>query len=86
MTSSEARNKQVKKLVNLLSPASLEGQPAKRRSTKKRARKKAPAHLRDHQVGDRCYYYYIRGKDKEVYLGDADSILEAVRARKGDIK
>ncbi|OGN90757.1 MAG: hypothetical protein A2Z70_01375 [Chloroflexi bacterium RBG_13_48_17] len=55
----------------------------KRRSTKKRAhRRLAEPHLRKHQVKGKTYYYYCRGADREIYLGDAGTILMAVAAAK----
>lgn len=53
--------------------------------TKKRAYRKsrtAQSHIRPHKVKGRTYYSYVRGTDKEIYLGDADTILKAVQAVK----
>jgi len=46
--------------------------------TNKRIHRITEPHLRPHQVKGRTYYYYCRGTDKEIYLGTADHILEAV--------
>ena len=53
-----------------------------RRHSTKRGRRLAEPHLRAHISHGKIYYYYCRGADKEFYLGDADSILGAVRKNK----
>lgn len=36
-------------------------------------------HIRPHKVKGRIYYSYYNGTDKEIYLGTADRILQAVK-------
>lgn len=48
---------------------------SKTRSTKSRGRPLAVAHLRPHTSNGKIYYYYCRGRDPEIYLGSADTIL-----------
>lgn len=50
--------------------------------TNRKLRRMAEPHLRPHKVKGRVYYTYVRGTDKEIYLGDANAILRAVRAFK----
>jgi hypothetical protein len=70
-----------KKLVDLIPPASLNGPEMGKEPTKKRGyRKKAPGRLRPHTVNGKVYYYFCRGRDKEIYLGSADRILMAMRS------
>lgn len=69
------------KLVRKADPASLNLGTLPKRQTKKRAR--APARLKEKVIKGKKYYYWHREGRKEVYLGDADRILEAVRSSKG---
>lgn len=71
----------LEKLVDDIPLVSLDIPLPKRRSTKRQSRKRAEPHLRAHKVKGRDYYYYVRGTDKEIYLGDADSILKAVKGK-----
>lgn len=51
-------------------------------TTKKRAyriRRLADPHIRSKKIKGRLFYYYVRGTDKEIYLGSADTILRAVK-------
>ena len=80
-----SKNGRDKKLVEKGGNPRLKNSAAKN-PTKKRAyrkRRTAEAHIRPHKVKNRTYYSYVRGSDKEIYLGDADAILKAVRAMKG---
>ena len=74
-------------LSEQLEPGSLGRQGKSKRSNKKHAgRPLAEAHIaeRTRKAKGKVYRYYnyCRGTDKEVYLGNADSILEAVKGRK----
>ena len=79
MTTIKANNNELKKLVNDIPLFTPDKQVSKKHSTKKRIRRIAEPHIRAHQVKGRQYYSYIRGEDKEIYLGTAESILKAVR-------
>ena len=79
MSEVEASIGALEKLVNELPAVSFDATVPKRRSTKKRVRKLAGPHIREHCVKGKRYYYYIRGTDKEIYLGDAESILKAMK-------
>lgn len=79
MTTSKAEKEDRKKLVDndSLSVAGLMAQA--RGPTKKRIWRTADPHIRRHLVKGRTYYTYCRGTDREIYLGDADDILRAVK-------
>ena len=79
MTMTKAENIELEKLVEDIPPASLDIPIPRTGLTKKRTRKLAAPHLRPHNVRGHVYYYYCRGADKEIYLGDADAILRAVK-------
>jgi hypothetical protein len=68
-------------LVEDMPVVSLDIQVPKKNSTKKRIRRIAEPHIRSHQVNGYLYYYYVRGEDREIYLGSADTILKAVTGR-----
>jgi hypothetical protein len=68
---------ELEKLVNLLPPPVLVVPLPKPHRLK--GRHKEPAHIRGHLVKGKVYYYYLRGTDREIYLGSADSILKAVK-------
>jgi len=82
MIYTDSEIKELEKLVNDIPLISLDVPVPKTRLTKRQPRKRAEAHIRAHTSKGREYYYYIRGTDKEIYLGNADSILEAVKGRK----
>lgn len=44
---------------------------------------RAAPHIRKHEVKGRVYYCYVRGTDREIYLGSADIILKAVQDYRG---
>jgi hypothetical protein len=79
MTTFEREIEDIEKLVEQVPLVNLDVTGLKRRVTKRHARKLAKPHIRAHRVKDSVYYTYCRGADKEVYLGDADSILRAVK-------
>ena len=81
MTMFEAKDTTLEKLVEDTPLVSLDIPVPKTPLTKKhsRIRRIAYPHIRGHQVKGHVYYFYVRGTDKEVYLGDADSILRAVK-------
>ena len=72
-----------KKLVKNHTPVRHGNQVSPGQLTKKGSRHTAEPYLRPHQVKGKSYYYYCRGTDKEIYLGDAAAILKAVRKDKG---
>lgn len=47
-----------------------------------RKRKIAKGHIYHRDRGKNRFYYYRRGTDPEIYLGDADTILEKVKGKK----
>lgn len=67
------------KLVKNRGTATLDYISPKHRSTKKRVHKQAIPYLRPHKVKGHIYYSYCWGTDREIYLGDADTILHAVK-------
>lgn len=77
MKVTEAEKRELEKLVEDMPVGSFGIPLPRKRLTNKR--KTAEPHLRPHKVKGRTYYTYCRGIDKEVYLGDADSILQAVK-------
>lgn len=79
MEIAKAEKENIEKLVEEIPPASLDVPLPQRRSTKKRVRRIAEPHIRAHQVKGHVYYTYCRGTDKEIYLGDADAILKAMK-------
>ena len=83
MTMTKAENIELEKLVEDIPPASLDIPIPRTGLTKKRTRQLAPPRIREHVIekkGRKYYYYcYCRGTDKEIYLGDADAILRAVK-------
>ena len=81
MTYTNSDIEELEKLVNDIPLTSLDMLAPKPRLTKRQPRKRAEAHIRAHMSKGREYYYYIRGTDKEIYLGNADSILEVVKGR-----
>jgi ribosomal protein S20 len=81
MVMSKAKDTTPGKLVNNIPLVSLDIPVLQKPSTKKRIRRIAEPHIRGHQVKGRVYYTYCRGTDREVYLGDADAILKAVKSR-----
>lgn len=50
--------------------------------SKRKIRKFADPYLRAKKVNGKLYYFYRRGVDPEIYLGDADAILRAIQANK----
>jgi len=58
--------------VNALNSA---GITAPRKGSKQGARPR----IKPRNVKGKTYYYYCRGADKEIYLGDAEAILKAVK-------
>lgn len=43
-------------------------------------KKKQPAgRIRGHWIKGKTYYYYCRGRNKEIYLGSAEAILRAMK-------
>lgn len=85
METLEARKKRLKKLVDKIPLASYNVPIPDTTLTKKRAyriRRIAEPHLRPHTVKGKQYWYYCRGADNEIYLGDADFILMAVQSKK----
>jgi len=79
MTTTKANNKEREKLVNNIPPDSLEVRIPEKGLTNRPIRRITVPYLRAHKVKGRLYYTYCRGTDKEIYLGDADSILRAVK-------
>ena len=83
MAELEAKLAELEKLVENTSGVTLEitDMPtAPRNMTKKQLRRIAGPRIRAHKVKGRQYYYYVRGTDKEIYLGSADSILRQIMA------
>jgi hypothetical protein len=78
----ETAKTDIEKLVEDIPIVSLDIPIHKKPPTKKRIRRIAEPHIRGHQVKGRVYYYYVRGMDKEVYLGNADAILQALNGGK----
>jgi hypothetical protein len=71
----EREMKAILKLVEGAGSASYGGDPQGKRLTKKRVRRIADPHIRKHKVKGKEYYYFCRGIDKEIYLGDAERLL-----------
>ena len=89
MVHGKAKDIDVEKLVNDTPLVSLDIPLPERTLTKKRIyriRRIAEPHIRAHMSKGRPYYYYLRGKDKEEYLGDADYILSLVLKERGKTK
>jgi hypothetical protein len=83
MVMSKAKDTTPEKLVEDIPLVSLDIPVPKIPLTKKRSRVRrfAEPHIRGHHVKGRVYYTYCRGTDREIYLGDADAILKAVKSR-----
>ena len=77
----EANNIDIEKLVDNIPLVSLDVPVPQKPLTKKRSRIRriADPHIRGHQVKGKTYYFFCRGVDKEIYLGDAVTILKAVK-------
>ena len=75
MTIAETGNKGNKKLVENRGSARRGGNGRSKRLTNRLAE----PHIRAHEVKGKRYYYYVRGTDREIYLGTANAILEAVK-------
>lgn len=85
MDTTEIDNRADKNLVEGTGVDSFGHDGSKSPSTKKRSyriRRIADPHIRAHMSNGRPYYYYCRGTDKEIYMGDADTILQAVKGNK----
>ncbi len=85
MVNLEREIMEVEKLVEEERPVMPDMLRSEMALTNKRAyrkRKLAGAHIRAHNVKGKLYYYYVRGTDKEVYLGDAAAVLRAVKKGK----
>jgi len=82
MTEPKANKEDQEKLVEVIPPVSLDAPLPSRGLTNRKTRRIAEPHLRAHKVKGRLYYYYCRGIDPEIYLGDADTILLAVKGSK----
>jgi len=82
MTNTEAKEKELEKLVEDIPLVSYDMPVPKTPSTKKHSQKTAQPTIRSHMVKGRPYYYYCRGTDKEIYLGSARGILKAVKGKK----
>lgn len=78
MVQVEANENQDENLVDELSLDRLPSKGPKRG----RLKRVVEPHLRPHKSNGKLYYYYCRGAYQEIYLGDADTILKAVRAYK----
>ena len=70
MTISKGEKAELEMLVEDIPVASLDIDVPKRGLTKKRIRRIAEPHLRAHRVKGRIYYCYVRGTDREIYLGE----------------
>jgi len=82
MTSNKAKDLDIEKLVEDITLVSLDLPLPSRQLTKKRVyriRRIAEPHIRPHISKGRPYYYFCRGIDKEIYLGDAETIYKAVK-------
>ena len=82
MVNSKAKITADEKLVDVSPPATPDIPIPKLPRLTKKIRRVAEPHIRGHKVKGRNYYYYVRGTDPEIYLGDADTILRAVRESK----
>jgi len=72
----EANKKDAEKLVQKQSISSFVDSVTKQARTKKQPQ----ATIRPHNVKGRTYYCYRKG-GREIYLGDADSILAKVKGK-----
>lgn len=81
MVNNKADFTELEKLVDNVPLVSYDISVPQRLPTKKRIRRIADPHIRAHQVKGKQYYYYCRGTDKEIYLGDAETILRKVRVK-----
>ena len=72
------------KLVKNLGDVSLDigEMPSRKEFMTNRIKRIAVPYLRHHTVKGRLYYTYCQTPDKEIYLGTADNILEAVMRAK----
>jgi hypothetical protein len=66
-------------LVQVIPPASLKEDGAKKLRTKKRARHKAEGHIEHFKVHGSTFYRYRRGTDMPVYLGTAENIRDKMK-------
>ena len=82
MGNSKAKMNNTEKLVDVKPPTTPDLTIPKIPRLTKKIRRVAEPHIRGHKVKGRNYYYYVRGTDPEIYLGDADTILRAVRESK----
>jgi hypothetical protein len=82
MNITKAKNPDVEKLVENIPGAVLDIPLTEKPSTKKRVRRVVEPHVRAREVTKNgkkyVYYCYVRGTDREIYLGDADFILQAI--------
>ena len=78
----KAKEPDLKKLVQDIPLVSLGVRMLKTPRTKKRIRRIAEPHLEGRKQKGHIYYYYRRGIDSPIYLGDAVTILKAVKGHK----
>ena len=85
MTNNRLENINGEKLVKIMPAGEADSLGLNIPLTKKRAyriRRIALPYIRAHKVKGRTFYTYTRGTDREIYLGTADAILEAVSKNK----
>ena len=75
----KAKGPDKEKLVQDIPLVSLSVPLPKTPCTKKRIRRIAEPHLEGRKQKGHVYYYYRRGIDPPIYLGDADLILIKVK-------
>ena len=75
MENNETTGSNEKKLVQNTPAITLERVKIKARVAR---RTKLRGQIRPHAVNGKIYYSYRRGTDKEIYLGSAENILQAM--------